>query len=112
MRIPRRTERLAVAMSALALMVTSGCFLEDSTGPDPGTAAPARAFGLSGGTLAAGAAADLCVIAPERPFTIEADALRSRSKNTPFLGRMLVGRAVLTLVEGRAMHDLDGKLAP
>jgi len=76
------------------------------------TSAPARAFGLSGGALAPGAVADVCVIDPGRPFAIEADALRSKSKNTPFLGRMLVGRAVLTLFEGRAMHDLDGKLAP
>ena len=46
MRIPCRMERLAVVVGALALMVTSGCFLEDSTGPDPSTAVPARAFGI------------------------------------------------------------------
>jgi dihydroorotase len=74
------------------------------------TGAPARAFGLGGGALAAGAAADLCVIDPERPFTIEAEALSSKSKNTPFLGRTFAGRAVLTFVEGRAVHDLDGRL--
>ncbi|HSK03788.1 MAG TPA: dihydroorotase [Kofleriaceae bacterium] len=76
------------------------------------TSAPARAFGLPGGALAAGAAADVCVIDPERPVAIEADALRSKSKNTPFLGRTFAGRAVLTLLEGRAVHDLDGRLAP
>jgi dihydroorotase len=75
------------------------------------TSAPARAFSLPGGALAVGAVADLCVIDPERPFMIEADGLRSKSKNTPFLGRLLAGRAVLTLVEGRAAHDLDGRLA-
>jgi dihydroorotase len=76
------------------------------------TGAPARAFGLPGGALAVGAAADLCVIDPVRPVAIEADALGSKSKNTPFLGRTFAGRAVLTLVEGRAVHDLDGKLGP
>jgi dihydroorotase len=76
------------------------------------TSAPARAFGLPGGALAAGAAADVCVIDPERPVAIEADALRSKSKNTPFLGRTFAGRAVLTLLDGRAVHDLDGRLAP
>jgi dihydroorotase len=76
------------------------------------TSGPARAFGLPGGALAAGAAADVCVIDPERPVAIEADALRSKSKNTPFLGRTFAGRAVLTLFEGRAVHDLDGRLAP
>jgi dihydroorotase len=76
------------------------------------TSAPARAFGLGGGTLAAGAIADVCVIDPERPVAIESDQLGSKSKNTPFLGQTLAGRAVLTLFEGRAVHDLDGRLAP
>ena len=73
------------------------------------TGAPARAFGLSGGGLAVGAVADLCVIDPERPLTITADELASKSKNTPFLGQTLAGRAVLTLVEGRVIFDLDGR---
>src|SRR5262245_26843510 len=76
------------------------------------TSAPARAFGLPGGALAVGAVADLCVIDPERRVVIEAEGLSSKSKNTPFLGRAFAGRAVLTLFEGRAVHDLDGKLAP
>jgi dihydroorotase len=73
------------------------------------TGAPARAFGLPGGTLAVGAVADICVIDPERPVTITAEELASKSKNTPFLGQTLAGRAVLTLVEGRCMFDLDGR---
>jgi dihydroorotase len=74
------------------------------------TGAPARAFGLPGGGLAVGAVADLCVIDPERPLTITADELASKSKNTPFLGQTLAGRAVLTLVEGRVVYDLDGRV--
>ena len=74
------------------------------------TGAPARAFGLPGGSLAVGGVADLCVIDPERPVTIDAAGLKSKSKNTPFLGQTLAGRAVLTLVEGKAVHDLDGRL--
>jgi dihydroorotase len=73
------------------------------------TGAPARAFGLPGGTLAVGAVADLCVIDPERPVTITAEELASKSKNTPLLGQTLAGRAVLTLVEGRCVFDLDGR---
>jgi dihydroorotase len=75
------------------------------------TQAPARAFALPGGTLAAGIAADICVIDPERPYTITADALRSKSKNSPFVGHAFTGRAVLTLVDGQPMFDLDGRLA-
>jgi dihydroorotase len=73
------------------------------------TGAPARAFGLPGGSLAVGSVADLCVIDPERPFTLTSEGLASKSKNTPFLGQTLAGRAVLTLVEGRVVHDLDGR---
>jgi dihydroorotase len=73
------------------------------------TGAPARAFGLSAGRLAVGAVADICVIDPERPVTITAEELASKSKNTPFLGQTLAGRAVLTLVEGRCVFDLDGR---
>jgi dihydroorotase len=73
------------------------------------TGSPARAFGLSGGTLAVGSVADLCVIDPERPVTISAEGLASKSKNTPFIGQKLAGRAVLTLVEGRCVYDLDNR---
>src|SRR5262245_46407096 len=74
------------------------------------TGGPARAFGLPGGGLAVGAVADICVIDPERPFVLAADGIASKSKNTPFMGQTLAGRAVLTLVEGRAVFDLDGRL--
>ena len=74
------------------------------------TGGPARAFGLSGGSLAVGSVADLTVIDPERAMTLTPDALLSKSKNSPFLGQQLAGRAVLTFVEGRVVHDLDGRM--
>jgi dihydroorotase len=74
------------------------------------TGGPARTFGLPGGALAVGAVADICVIDPERPLTITADALASKSKNTPFLGQKLAGRAVMTIFEGRVVYDLDGRM--
>jgi dihydroorotase len=73
------------------------------------TGAPAKAFGLPGGSLGVGAIADIAVIDPERPFTLTSDAIASKSKNSPFLGQKLAGRAVLTLLEGRAVYDLDGR---
>ncbi len=74
------------------------------------TGAPARAFGLPGGGLTIGSVADLCVIDPERPFTLDATGLSSKSKNSPFLGHKLAGRAVLTIVEGRVVYDLDQRM--
>jgi dihydroorotase len=71
------------------------------------TGAATRAFGLPGGTLAIGSVADICVIDPERPFTISPEGLASKSKNSPFIGQQLAGRAVLTLLEGRPVYDLD-----
>jgi dihydroorotase len=67
----------------------------------------ARCFGLPGATLAIGSVADICVIDPERPFMLNADGIASKSKNSPFIGQQLAGRAVLTLLEGRPVYDLD-----
>jgi dihydroorotase len=66
-----------------------------------------RCFGLPGGTLAIGSVADICVIDPERPFMLDAEGIASKSKNSPFIGQQLAGRAVLTLLEGRPVYDLD-----
>ena len=74
------------------------------------TSGAAKVFGLSAGSLAAGAPADLCVLDPDRPYTITADGFASKSKNSPFVGQTLAGRAVLTLCGGRVVHDLDGRL--
>ncbi len=64
------------------------------------SAAPARLLGLPGGTLAPGSPADVTVIDPEAAWTCDPAKLRSRSRNTPFGGRALRGRAILTVVAG------------
>lgn len=72
------------------------------------TTNPARVMGLPGGTLTDGALADLTVIDPDRTQTIDAAALKSRSKNTPFHGWTLRGGVLMTLVGGRVVHRADG----
>jgi len=75
------------------------------------TRGPARCFGLDpAGGLGAGALADICVIDPSRQWTVDRDEMASKSKNTPFHGLAVQGRAVLTLVEGRVAYDLDGRM--
>lgn len=74
------------------------------------TGSAARAFGLPTGSLALGAAADVAVIDPERPVTLTPDTIVSKSKNSPFFDHKLAGRAVLTFVDGKPVHDLDGRL--
>ena len=67
---------------------------------------PAAILGLPAGTLSSGAAADITLIDPEREFVYTADQVVSKSRNTPFLGWTLRGRAVLTLVGGAIRHNL------
>ncbi len=73
------------------------------------TIGAARCFALDAGTLAKGAAADVCVLDPGRAWEVR--DLASKSKNSPLVGKSLTGRAVLTLVGGAVAHDLDGRLA-
>lgn len=65
---------------------------------------PARALGLDRGTLAVGSVADVTVIDPECRWTLRANELASKSKNTPFDGWSLKGAAVCTLVGGRIVY--------
>ena len=65
---------------------------------------PARVLNLPGGSLAAGAPADVVVIDPDRRVTIDAGRHVSKSKNTPFHGWELRGAVAYTLVGGRIVH--------
>jgi dihydroorotase len=64
----------------------------------------ARILGLGAGTLAPGAAADLCLYDPAKPWIVEPGQLVSQGKNTPFQGLELTGRVVRTLVGGRTVY--------
>ena len=66
---------------------------------------PAQVFGLVGGTLAVGAPADVVVFDPEARWKVDAGHFRSKSRNTPFSGEELIGRALLTLVDGRIVFQ-------
>jgi dihydroorotase len=69
------------------------------------TANPARLLGLPSGRLAKGAPADLVLIDLDTPFVVIPELLRTRSKNTPFDEARLQGRALMTLVAGRAVYN-------
>ncbi len=71
----------------------------------PLTAGPAAVLGLPGGRLAAGAPADLVLFDPGAPQKIDADKLRSKSKNSPFDGRRLQGKVAGVWVGGRQVHS-------
>ena len=65
------------------------------------TCAPARVFKLNAGTLAEGAPADVTVIDTELLWTVDPKAFYTRGRHSPFAGRELKGRAVLTVVDGQ-----------
>ena len=70
----------------------------------PMTHGPATLLGLDAGVLQAGAPADLILFDPGAPVIVDAAALRSKSKNSPFDGRRLQGRVEMTIVGGRVVH--------
>jgi dihydroorotase len=62
---------------------------------------PALALNLNQGTLSPGAYADITIIDPALEWVVDASSFKSKSKNTPFNGWKLKGRAVQTIVGGR-----------
>jgi len=67
------------------------------------TVNPARLLKLDRGTLSVGAIADVTLIAPGLEWTVDKNASFSRSRNTPFHGWELKGRAVRTIVGGKTV---------
>ena len=69
------------------------------------SANPARILNLPKGTLEAGADADITVIDPQLKWIVDVQVFRSRGKNSPFHGRQMQGRAILTIVGGEIKYD-------
>jgi dihydroorotase len=67
---------------------------------------PASILGVPGGTLAVGSPADVTVIDLNREWTVDANTFASRSRNCPFNGWALRGRAVMTIVGGRIVWGM------
>ena len=66
---------------------------------------PARIFNLPGGTLAPGSLADVLVADPKAVWTVNPAEFFSKSRNTPFTGRTLTGRAETTIVRGQVVYQ-------
>jgi dihydroorotase len=74
---------------------------------------PARILKRPGGRLAVGAPADVAVIDPERRWLYDPAKGFSKSRNSPWAGQELCGRAVVTIVDGRLVFHVDkGVLVP
>lgn len=72
------------------------------------TCRPAELLGLPGGRLAEGAPADLVLVDAEAEARVEPAALRTKSRNSPFLDWTLPGLVETTLVAGRVVYERMG----
>lgn len=71
------------------------------------TAAPADILRLKLGRIARGAPADLMLFDPDKPWRIDVDGFRSKSKNSPFDEMPTQGRVLRTVVAGRTLYEAN-----
>ncbi len=71
----------------------------------PLTSGPADLMGWPQGRLKLGAPADLVLFDPVKPWACKREDLLSRSTNSPFDGRLLQGRAMMTIVDGNVVFE-------
>ncbi len=67
------------------------------------TCNPANILGIGGGVIEEGGEADLTIIDLNKEYTVERKDIKSKSYNSPFIGRCMKGKAVLTMVGGRVV---------
>lgn len=67
---------------------------------------PARLLGVEGGSLAPGVPADITLIDPHGPFTIDIHTWKTKGRNCPWHGWKVPARPVLTIVAGSVVHDI------
>ena len=66
---------------------------------------PARVLGIDRGTLRPGADADVTIIDPTLEWTIDTSKFRSKSRNSPFAGWKVRGRAHAVIVSGEVKYE-------
>lgn len=69
------------------------------------TSAPSELLGLKAGRLKKGSPADLTLIDINRGWKVDADAMQSISKNSPFDGRPVQGSVLMTIIDGRVVFE-------
>jgi dihydroorotase len=100
---------LETAVGLTLALVHAGC-LSPATAVRALTIGPARILGLTSGQLTRGAAADVSLLDPEQAWSVEPAAFRSRSRNTPFVGTQLRGRAVGVCIGGRVIGESEARV--
>ncbi|MYI23744.1 MAG: dihydroorotase, partial [Gammaproteobacteria bacterium] len=91
---------LETAVGLVLTHMVGGGVIDLPTAIERMSPSPARAFNLPGGTLAPGSVADVTLIDPARTWAVDPARFLSKSRNTPFSGLELTGKAVMTVVGG------------
>ena len=66
---------------------------------------PAEVMRLDMGNLRKGSPADVTVIDPEMVWKVNVNKFKSKSRNSPYNGRRLTGRAIMTIVDGKVVYQ-------
>ncbi|MBX3192436.1 MAG: dihydroorotase [Labilithrix sp.] len=69
------------------------------------TRAPSKIVGLPARAIREGAEANLALVDPNRSWTVAPERLRTKSRNTPFMGQTVKGMVLMTLVTGAVAFD-------
>lgn len=70
------------------------------------TTNPAKILGLDKGSLGKGKDADLIIVDPEKEWILKKEDIRSKSKNSPFIGRKLKGVVEYTILGGKVVYQM------
>ena len=66
---------------------------------------PARVLGINRGTLKKGSVSDITIVDPDKEWVVEKDKFCSKSKNSCFIGRNLIGKVEYTILSGKIAYE-------
>lgn len=66
---------------------------------------PRRILGIPGGTVEQGAPADIAVIDPGTPWTVDSSQFFSKARNSPFVGMEFTGCVRATILAGKVVYE-------
>jgi len=69
------------------------------------TSNPAKILGIEKGSLQKGKDADLCIIDINKPWVVDKENLKSKSKNTPIENRKMQGQVLKTFIKGEVAYE-------
>ncbi len=67
---------------------------------------PAKILGINKGALSVGAVADIIILDAHKEFILEKKSIVSKSKNSPFIGKMVKGLVEYTICNGKIIYKI------